>query len=472
MAAGTFDISELREGAMPSRREMMRLVASLSMPAIMAELSVIIMQYIDAAMVGSLGAQASASIGLVETTLWLTEGLCFCAATGFTVQVAQLVGAGRDDRARNVTRQAILVLTAFSLVMLGISAAISGSLPAWLGGRPELLDDASRYFLIFSCALPAMQMIRLGTGVLQCSGDMRTPSALNILGCVLDVVFNWFLIFPTRDVDLFGVAFAMPGAGLGVTGAAVGTAASQGVVMVLMIYFALIRNPKINLRIPGSWRLERRTVATAGRLFAPMALERIVENSAYIATTVIVAPLGTIAMAAHTLAITAESLCYMPGYGIGAAATMLVGQAHGAGRRDLTRGFANFAVLLGMLLMAAAGVVLFVAAPYIMAWLTPDQQVRELGTLVLRIESFAEAFYGAQIVVSGSLRGTGDILGPTVINLACMWGLRIAASVPLALVMGLPGVWIAMAAELVVCGGILLVRLRRGKWLDRKVLAG
>ena len=177
-------------------RGQLRRLAALSVPAILAELSSMAMQYIDAAMVGSLGAGASASIGLVSTSTWLLGGLCISAATGFSVQVAHLIGAGRDGEARDVLRQALLAALAVGLAMAALGCAVSPWLPRWLGGDPAICGDASAYFLIYACALPAVQMRQLAGSMLQCSGNMRTPSLLNAMMCGLDVVFNGLLIFP------------------------------------------------------------------------------------------------------------------------------------------------------------------------------------------------------------------------------------------------------------------------------------
>ena len=170
------------------------------------------MQYIDAAMVGSLGANASASIGLVSTSTWLMGGLCISVATGFSVQAAHLIGGGRLEEAKNVLRQSLLAALAVGLLLCAAGVSISGWLPVWLGGEEAILEDASSYFFIYACALPAVQMRQLSGSMLQCSGNMKTPSMLNALMCGLDVVFNWLLIFPDHHV----LGITIPGADMGV----------------------------------------------------------------------------------------------------------------------------------------------------------------------------------------------------------------------------------------------------------------
>lgn len=457
-------------------KEYLKQVIQLSIPAVLAQISSIIMQYIDAAMVGSLGAAATAAIGLVSSTTWLFGGLCVSAATGFSVQVAQLIGAENQKEAQSVLRQAILCTLLFGLTASFVGIGISSHLPVWLGGAEEIRGNASRYFLIYACALPAAQMRHTAGGALQCSGDMKVPSRLNIMMCGLDVIFNSFLIFPTRQVSMAGIRITVPGAGMGVTGAALGTALAEAVTAVLMLYAVCFRSKRLRLfsgqgKKPAGekFRLQSKCLRTALRLALPMAFERTVMCGAHIAETRIVAPLGTVSVAANSLSVTAESLCYMPGSGIGTAATTLVGQSIGAGKPERAKRYANLAVMLGAAVMTCTGGLMFLGAPLMFSILTPDAAIRELGVRVLRIEAFAEPLFAVSIVTAGALRGAGDTLIPSMINLASMWGVRITAASLLAPRLGLVGVWIAMCGELCVRGLMFLVRLLRGKWLEKKI---
>ncbi len=453
-----------------SLKSMIAMVIRLSIPAIMAQISSIIMQYIDAAMVGSLGESATASIGLVSTTTWLIGGLCISAATGFSVQVAQLIGAGRDEDARSVFRQSLIIALIFGIILSVTAVSISGKLPVWLGGSAQIQRGASGYFLIYACALPATQFRQLCGSMLQCSGDMKTPSILNILLCVLDVIFNFIFIFPSRTIAVFGMSVHIYGANLGVVGAALGTACAELLVTALMLFAACVRSKKLAFRYGGRWKIQSGCMKTAAKIALPTAFEHTVMCSAQVASTLIVAPLGTVAVAANSLAVTAESFCYMPGYGIGSAATTLVGQSIGASRKDLARRFARASVLIGMLIMSCAAVIMFFVAPAMFSILTPSSEVRQLGAQVLRIEAFAEPLYAASIVCAGALRGAGDTLVPSILNLVSMWGIRITTALILTPYLGLHGVWIAMCVELCIRGILFLIRLMREKWLNKKII--
>ena len=456
----------IRQGKPMTTAQQLRLVLQLSTPAILAQLTTTMMQYIDASMVGSQGANASASIGLVETTTWMMGSVCSCAAAGFYVQVAHLLGANDDKEARSVLRQALAAVIGFGCMIGLIGFLISPWLPIWLGGNDDINATASTYFAIFSLGIPIFQTSMLGSGMLRSSGNMVLPSILSVVMMTLDVIFNFFLIFPSRTVDILGAELFIPGAGLSVVGAAIGTVSAELVVACLLMYFLCFRSKDLRLTIDkGSFKPTWNYIKKALHIGGPMSIQQIVMCSAYIVTTIIVAPLGTFAIAAHSFGIVIESICYMPGYGIADAATTLVGQSMGAGRKDLTRKFAYMSVGLGMSVMAIMGAVMYAGAPIFLSIMTPVEEVRQLGVMALRIEAFAEPMFAAAIVCYGVFVGASDTLIPSGMNLASMWAVRIPMSAVLAVTLGLQGVWIAMCAELCFRGVIFLCRLRWGNWM-------
>lgn len=452
----------LRQKSAPTFGQRLMLVAALSWPAIMAQLSAILMEYIDASMVGSLGAGPAASIGLMSTSTWLFWGLGGALSSGFSVQVAHLVGAGKDSSARDVLRQSIIALLAFGLLISAIGSSISGPLPKWLGGNEEIAPEASAYFLIVMLSLPFGYITFLASAMLRCSGNMVVPGMANVAMCVLDVIFNYFLIFEPHEM----LGISMPGAGLGVAGAAIGTALAQILTGCYLLYYMMRKASHINFRgYKFTFNLSRATLKRAMVISSPMGAERIMMCGAQILTTVIVAPLGTAAIAANAFGITAESLCYMPGYGVADAATTIVGQSVGASRRDLARSFGKITILIGMVVMTVMGLVMWLGAPLMMGIFTPDATVRTFGVEALRIEAWAEPMFAAAIVSYGVMVGAGYTLVPACINLGCIWAVRLTLATVLAPVMGLNGVWLAMCIELCVRGVVYLCVFSSGRWL-------
>ena len=256
-------------------------------------------------------------------------------------------------------------------------------------------------------------------------------------------------------------------------GAAIGSGLAMLVTACLMMYFLLVRSKMLSLvGRPGSFKPKSDTILTAFKIGAPMGLQHLLMGSAQIVSTLIVAPLGTIAITAHSLAITVESLCYMPGYGIAEAATTLVGQGIGAGQRLLTRSFARMSVGLGIGVMTMMGVLMWIFAPELMALMSPVEEVIDLGTQVLRIEAWAEPMFAAAIVCNGVFIGAGDTLIPAVMSLCSMWFVRLTLAASLAPKFGLKGVWTAMAIELIFRGSIFLMRLFKGSWAEKLKIKG
>ena len=446
-----YRMESIRSGRTMARSEKLNLIVGLSIPSMLAQISTVLMFFIDASMVGHLGAEASASIGLIESTTWLVGSLLSAAATGFSVQVAHFIGANDFVKARQVFRHALICGLAFSVFLSLIGVGIHSHLPYWLGGGADIASASSGYFLIYSLVLPFVYLYHTSEMMLKSAGNMHTPSVMAILVCICDVIFNYIFIYICK---------------FGVVGAAMGTALAYICISLPNLYLSACKNRMLNLRqdhVRFHWVKEY--VQRACKISIPIAIQNILMSGAQIVSTMIVAPLGNIAIAAHSFAITAESLCYMPGYGIGDAATTLVGQTHGAGRIDLCRNFAYMTVGLGMLVMALMGVIMYVFAPEMIGVLSPVEAIRQLGTTCLRIEAFAEPFFAASIVTYCVCVGAGDTFKPAAINLGTMWLVRLTLAYALSKSYGLEGVWIAMATELTFRGVLFLIRLFRGSWM-------
>jgi len=444
-------LAKIRNGEEMTRSEKLRLIFELSVPSMLAQITTVMMFFIDAAMVGHLGAAASASIGLIETTTWLMGSILSAVSIGFSVQVAHFIGANDFIRARQVFRHALVCGIAFSVFMALIGVAIHNPLPYWLGGKADIAPMSSAYFLIFSLTLPAVLAYHLMSAMLKSAGEMRVPSALSIMMCCLDVAFNYLFIY------IFN---------MGVIGAALGTMAAYVVTVIPMTWQAVWKNKIIALRLDHTrfiWMWEY--VRNAAKISTPIAIQNILMGSAQVVSILIVAPLGNIAIAANSFAITAESLCYMPGYGVGDAASTLVGQTYGARRIDLCKSFAHMTIGVGMAVMAFMGLLMFIFAPEMIGFLSPVAAIRDLGAEVLRIEAFAEPFFAAAIVSYSVCVAAGDTLKPAIMSLFSMWCVRLTLAYGLSQSYGLRGVWIAMATELTFRGTIFLVRIWKGWWL-------
>lgn len=460
-------LKNLREGETVSLKDRITLVLLLSYPAVIAMMTTVVTEYIDAAMVGHIGSEKAASIGLMSSSLWLIGGIVGAFSTGLQIQTVHTIGAGQEKKARTLVRHGIFLSFVFSLILVAAGLLIYKDLPLWLGGSGEIARDASRYALIYVLMLPVMQISRTSNSMIQSSGNTKTAGMIGVLVCLLDVIFNFFLIFGSRTVTFFGRSFEVWGAGLDVVGASLGTMLAELTGMCIALKFLFFgdsvlrqkREDFSNYHRAEFFETIRKELADTLKLAIPVAAETVVMNSAQIMITRIIAPLGVLSIAANSFAITAEAFCYMPGYGVAMAATTLVGQSIGAGRKRLAGQLSYLVTAAGMAVMAGTGFVMYMFAPQIMAILTPDTVIQQMGVEVLRIEAFAEPMFGAAMVVAGVFRGIGNTVFPSIVNLISMWAVRIPLAMFFTSRIGLNGAWIAMCIEIIARGTLFLIML-------------
>ncbi len=445
------------------------LISTLALPSIFEQIMVTMVQYIDTAMVGSLGASATAAIGITASTTWLFNGILNAVSIGFSVQVAQKIGAKDFGEAKHIVAQGLKSIVIFGVFMSALALSISNFLPTWLGASADIHTQAVQYFMIIAAALPFNMCVMMVGAIIRCSGDTKTPMILNLFINIINVTLNFLFIYPTRELEVFGIKIIMWGADLGVIGAALGSAISLFIISFLFVLVLFKKSSYIKLSKDTSFKYSAKTLKTVVRLGTPVALERVTISAAQILITGIISSIGTVAIAANHLAVTAEAVSYLPAFGIATAGTTMIGQAIGANRQDLAFRFAKLINFIGIIIMTIAGILLYIFSTPLMSIFTADPEVIALGSEVLKIVAYAQPFFAMSIAISGCLRGAGDTKAPFVITLITMWGVRIVFSYLLVSSLGLVGVWIAMALELAVRGIFFAYRLYSKKWLKGSV---
>ncbi len=440
------------------------IIIALAWPTILEQMLQVSVTYIDSAMVGSLGAQATAAISVSSSTIWLVNGWMNALAIGYGVLMARNIGAKNIRKANQVVRQGFSTALYGGLALTILFLVVAHYLPTWMGAEKHVIPLARTYFTYIAVGYVANMMMIFISTILRLSGDSRTPLYLNGLNNLLNVILNLFLIFDTIELGFI----RLPALGLGVKGAALGTMISTSITSFLLLYVITRADAPIRLQIRQRYIFDRNIQKDAFSLALPMALERSTLSLGQIALTKLVGGLGTTALAAHFLAISAESITYLPSSGFATAATTLVAQSLGSKNRELARKYSSLCMLWGTLLMSFMGLVLYFGASILMGFFTSDSQVIQLGTKVLKIESFAQTGFGLSILAFGIFRGSGDTRRPFLIAVTGMWLIRL----PLALLLlrftslGLLGIWIAMVIDLNLRGLICFVQYRRFTWLD------
>lgn len=399
--------------------EMLPGILTLAWPTMLEQLMHTAVQYIDTAMVGSLGTQATAAVGSTSTVNWLIGHTISAIGVGFLAYVSRACGAGKREEARKASSQAVLLVLVCGILFTALTLGLSRRIPVWMQVDPAIQDLAARYFFILYTPMLAQTASRVFGTLLRSAGDTKTPMRVGILMNITNVVLNLLLIYPTREVS--GVTIV--GAGLGVTGAAIASAVSftvGGVLITVRLWRHPLLSPK-GLPLKPDWEVLRPCL----RVALPNALQRFGTSLGYVAFAAMINSIGEVATAAHTIANTVESAFYVPGYGMQTAAATLAGNALGAGDKEGSQKLARMILLVEVSLMIVSGGLLYLFAPNMMALFSRDTRVITLGATVLRMVAVSEPFFGVSIIIEGLMQGMGETLLPFVFNIGGMWGIRI-----------------------------------------------
>lgn len=446
--------------------DMLPVIFALAWPTMLEQLLQTAVQYIDTAMVGSLGTQATAAVGATSTVNWLVSSTISALGIGFLSFVSQACGAGDQKKVGRASAQAVLTVLVCGLFFTALTLGLSSYVPVWMQVDPSIQNLTARYFFIlYTPMLFRTATIIFGT-LLRAAGDSKTPMRVGLLVNAVNVVLNFLLIYPARTWK----GIPIWGAGLGVIGAALASAVSFAVggICITLVFW---KHPMVSPR-GQNLQPDREILIPCLKVALPNALQRFGTSLGYVAFASMINSIGEVATAAHTIANTVESAFYIPGYGMQTAAATLAGNALGARDNRRARNLARMIIFVEVVLMILSGSLLFVFAPQMMRLFSRDAAVILLGATVLRMVAVSEPFYGVAIIIEGMMQGMGNTLLPFIFSITGMWGIRIVGTFLCTqlLGMGLVSAWACMIAHNMVLFGAFLVCYFTGKWnpMNRK----
>ena len=447
---------------------MLPVIFALAWPTMLEQLMQTAVQYIDTAMVGSLGTQATAAVGSTTTVNWLVGSSISALGVGFLSFIARAYGAGDKQRAARISSQAVLAVLVTGILFTIATLGLSGRIPVWMQVDPNIQTLASTYFFIlYTPMLPRAATIIFGTA-LRAAGDTKTPMKVGVGVNLINVVLNYLLIFSTHKVVLGPLSIAIPGAGLGVIGAAIASAiafAVGGIYMTIVFWKHPVISPKGYPLKP-----DMEILKPCLKVAFPNMLQRFGTSLGYVAFASMINSVGEIATAAHTIANTVESAFYIPGYGMQTAAATLAGNSLGAKDQQKMKDFTRVIIKLEVFMMLISGGLLFAFAPAMMSIFTKDPEVIKLGATVLRMVAVSEPFYGVSIIIEGIMQGVGQTVTPFKFNILGMWGVRIVGTFICInlLGMGLISAWACMISHNLLLFTLFCFYYRSGKWNPMK----
>ena len=447
-----------------SDRGMLLTILALAWPTMLEQLMQTAVQYIDTAMVGSLGTQATAAVGSTGTINWLIGSTISAVGVGFLSYIAKSYGANDQAAAKRAVAQAVLLTCVLGVFFTVLTVSLSGMIPVWMQVEEGIQEMASMYFMIlYLPMLPRTASIIFGT-VLRSAGDTKSPMKIGLLVNLVNVALNFLLIYPSRQVMLFSGTVTIWGAGFGVIGAAIASAAAftiGGICITMVLWKHKTISPRGQRFMP-----DMQILKPCMSVALPNMLQRFGTSLGYVAFAAMINSLGEVSTAAHTIANTVESAFYIPGYGMQTAAATLAGNAYGADDGKRMKQLASIFIPLEMVLMAGSGAGLFWAAPALMRLFSVQEAVIALGASVLRMVAVSEPFFGFSIIIEGFMMGVGKTKAPFVYNMIGMWIVRITGTFICTQIfgLGLVSAWGCMIAHNLLLFVLFLICYIQGVW--------
>ncbi|MBR5520533.1 MAG: MATE family efflux transporter [Oscillospiraceae bacterium] len=438
----------------------------LAWPVFVEQILSTLVHSIDTAMVGSLGAVATAAVSISGSPMMLINGIVMSFGMGFTALIARMVGAQNYERANSLVRQALTTVLLMGIPMTIICYLLSGKIPEWMGAEPDVLLLATGYNKIMAYGMLFRTLTMVLSAIYRGYGDTKTPMLINTSVNLANVVGNYLLIYDTHDVTLFGKTFTVWGAGLGVDGAAISTSLTIAIGAAVLLFITFTRDTKLRISLRDSFKLVKEDMSAVTKIGIPLMGERFVMGAASVVIASTVASLGTIAVASNSLASTIESFCFMPGFAFASAATTLTGQSLGAERPDMAERYVSTCIKMASAVMLFGSVLMAIFSPQIISLFTPDAQVIETGSELVRLLATIQIPYIISQIHAGALRGAGDTKVPFYLTLLSMWGVRVVGATIFIRFLGLSVHWVivAMNTDNVVRMVLFWLRYKRGTW--------
>ena len=438
--------------------QILRTLLFLSIPTIVEEVLATLLQYVDTAMVGQLGEQATASVSITTNVTWLVNSVSGAVGTAILVLISKASGAGEDRQVKKLSQQALFLALASGVLLEILSLILCPYIPIWMGAEPAIRDQASRYFFIISVPLVFRYVSTILGAALRAVQDTKTPMLISLAANGLNIVLNYFLIYP---------------ADLGVDGAAIASAVSYALSGILMFIFC-IKNSQLCWKA-REFSADRKLLAECASVGTPVLGTSMVSCFGYVVFAGLVSGMGTTVFAAHSIAVTAETIFYVPGYGLRSAASTLIGNARGEGNMKKLKTVGILSVLLTVAVMCVSGLVLFFGAHLLMSLFTPSRPVVDLGAEMLRLVALSEPFFGLMVVLEGIFYGLGRTRYSFIVETVGMWCVRILFTFLCVQYwgLGLRAVWYCMIADNV-CKAVLFAvpfltkRSRMRQWLEER----
>ena len=426
--------------------------------------------FADTIMVGKLGAYAISAVGLTNQPRFVMLATFVALNVGTTALVARFKGQGNKKDAELVTTQSILLAFAIAVLLSILGTVFARPMVRFMGAGADTIDAATTYFRILMIGfVPTVLPIAI-SALLRGVGDTRISMKYNLTANLVNILFNYLLIYGKLGFPRLEVA-----------GAAIATVLGNTVACGIA-FWAIIGTP---FRKPGKAVSEfielhftRQNYSPnfhmLKRLFKiglPSAAEQLALRAGLLLYTLTITAMGTKVFAAHQIALAILNLSFVNGQAFGIAATSLTGQALGRGDPQEAREASAACQKVGAIISTLMGILMFAFRGFLISLFSADPEIIALGSGIMILAAFNQPFQSSFQIFAGALRGAGDSLYPAISMAIGILGVRplFAYFLGHAFSLGLFGAWLALSADILVRFTFIAVRYRRGKWVHTTV---
>ncbi len=404
----------------------------LAIPTICEEILSTLLQYVDTAMVGHLGEEATAAVSTTTTIGWLIGGFLHSIGVALLAMMSKSVGEGNDEKLKKLAGQAIILVIGSGLLVGVLALSLARYIPFWMGADASVRPDAYKYFFIISIPMIFRAAALIFGSCIRATLDTKSPMIVNIIANAFNIILDWIFIYVLD---------------MGVVGAAYATAICYTVAGTLM-FIVFINKKKLGFT-KDSIKADKGLLSEIGKVALPAAGTRATASLGYVVFAGLVSGMGTSIFAAHSIAVNAETIFYIPGYGISSATSALIGVAYGERNLDRIKKIMKLSTIITIGVMLINGIILYVCALPLMKVFTSSINAATLGARMLKIVAFTEPFFGLMIAMQGVFYGLGKTGQVFIIETFSMWGIRIIFTILCVKLWqtGLSEVWYCMIAD-------------------------
>ncbi len=437
-----------------SRQELVQAIWQLAWPVIVTLLLESLVGLVDTLMVGRLGANAVAAVGVGAQILNSVSIAMTAVGTGTLALVARSIGAGQRDFAERVVAQSLIAAFVLSCVCIAPVIVFAETVVGWFGVEPQVRELGAWFTRLVMLSIPQSAALFVIGSALRAAGDTRTPLWVGALVNAVNVVGNYVLIFG---------AFGLPA--LGVRGSALATVIAFTIGTIFGL--ALLFRGRLTLRLePDHFRLDLPLIRRVLRIGYPAATEQLLMQVGFFLYLVFAARYGTSAVAAYFIGVRILALSFLPGYGFAAAAAALVGQNLGAKQPHLARRSGWESNRLAVYLMSACGLAIIALARPIASAFVDDPAVIQDTVLFIWALGLSQPFMAIDFTLGGALRGAGDTRFPLVAVFVGFYGCRLGCAYLVAQVfhLELQWLWLSLVGDYIARAALKAWRFHSDRW--------